>query len=237
MFESTRPERHSLYRDRCPATSRTAGLTRVLVGILLAAPAALDGRTADLPGDWRLNYELSDDPSGHPPTADGERHPRRPRDQFGFQPPYDEFGRRRDSYRRPYLSADQDEDRVPGPDVREAFADLLTAPRRMTIVQRARDIVLRYDDGRVVRLVPDDRDHAGLAGRGVRITRKTRWDGAALRAEIRLESVPRVTHVLETQLEGQRLVVTTHVEPRGRYDGLEVRRVYDRAPAGGAGAR
>ena len=199
------------------------------MGLLLALATGLAGQSGELGGDWRLNYDLSDDPRGHPPTADGERHPRRPRDRFGFQPPYDEFGRRHGFHRRPYLPEDRDEEPIPADEVREAFADLLTAPRRMTIEQRARDILLRYDDGRVVRLVADDRDHAGLAGRGVRITRKARWDGPALRAEIRLQSVPRLTHVLETHLDGERLVVTTTVEPRGRYDGLEVRRVYDRA--------
>ena len=234
MTDAARPVRSSLhddlYRARRPPTSRTRRRTLALLGSLLAAPAGLGGQSADLAGDWRLNYDLSDDPRGHPPRADGERHPRRPAERFGFEPPYDEFGRRRDRYRRPYGPEDRDADRLPGNEVREAFADLLTAPRRMTIVQRARDIVLRYDDGRAVRLVPDDRDHAGLAGRGVRITRRARWDGASLRAEIRLESVPRVTHLLEPQPGGERLVVTTQVEARGPYDGLEVRRVYDRAP-------
>lgn len=231
MVEGTSPKRHSLYRARCPATSGTAGLTAAVLGLLLAAAVGLAGQSAELAGDWRLNYDLSDDPRGHPPTADGERHPRRPRDRFGFEPPYDEFGRRYGRYRRPYLPEETDEDPLQADNVREALADLLTAPRRMTIVPRARDIVLRYDDGRTVRFVPDDRDHAGLAGRGVRITRRARWDGAALRAEIRLPSVPRLTHMFEIELDGERLIVTTTVEPRGPYDGLEVRRVYDRARA------
>ena len=229
MLEGTRPKRHSLYRARCPATSTTGARIAVGLGLLLAAAAGLAGQSAGLAGDWRLNYDLSDDPRGHPPTADGERHPRRPPDRFGFEPPYDEFGRRYDRYRRPYPREDPDDDPLQADDVREAFADLLTAPRRMTIVERARDIVLRYDDGRTVRFVPDDRDHAGLAGSGLRITRKARWERTALRVEIRLPSVPRLTHVLEPDPAGERLVVTTSVEPRGRYDGLEVRRVYDRA--------
>ena len=230
MVEDDRPKRHPLYRAPCPATSGAAGRVAAGLGLLLLAAAAVPGgQSVELAGDWRLNYDLSDDPRGHPPTADGERHRRRPRDRFGFEPPYDEFGRRYGRYGRPYRPERADEYAPPADDVREAFADLLTAPRRMTIVQRARDIVLRYDDGRVVRLVPDDRDHAGLAGPGVRITRRARWDGAALRAEIRVPSIPRLTLRFETGLAGERLVVTTTVEPRGRYDGLEVRRVYDRA--------
>ncbi len=228
MFEGTRPKRHSLYRARCPATRGPGGRLAAVLGLLLVAAAVPAGQSDELAGNWRLNYDLSDDPRGHPPTADGERHPRRPRDRFGFAPPYDEFGRRYGRYRRPYLPEETDDDPRQADAVREAFADLLTAPRRMTIVQRTRDIVLRYDDGRTVRFVPDDRDHAGLAGTGLRITRKARWDGAALRVEIRLPSVPRLTHVLEADPGGERLLVTTTVEPRGRYDGLDVRRVYDR---------
>ena len=227
MLDGTRSRRHPLYRAPCPATSGRARSAVAVLALLFVAAAGLDGQSTDLAGDWRLDYDLSDDPRGHPPTADGERHPRRPPHRFGFEPPYDEFGRRHGPYRRPYLPEEED-DPLQADDVREAFADLLTAPRRMTIVQRARDIVLRYDDGRAVRFVPDDRDHAGLAGPGVRITRKARWDGPALRAEIRLPSVPRLTHVFEIQLDGERLVVTTTVEARGRYDGLEVRRVYER---------
>ena len=234
MTDAARPERFAihgdLYRARRPPTSGPGGPALLLLSLLLAAPIGLDGQSADLAGDWSLDYDLSDDPRGHPPTADGERHPRRPGDRFGFEPPYDEFGRRYGPYRRPYLPEEQDDDPLQADDVREAFADLLTAPRRMTIVRRARDVVLRYDDGRTVRFVPDDRDHAGLAGPGVRITRRARWDGAALRVEIRLPAVPRLTHVLRIDHGGERLVVTTTVEPRGRYDGLEVRRVYDRAP-------
>ena len=161
MTKGARPERHSLYRARWTATSGAARRTALGMGLLLALATGLAGQSGELGGDWRLNYDLSDDPRGHPPTADGERHPRRPRDRFGFQPPYDEFGRRHGFHRRPYLPEDRDEEPIPADEVREAFADLLTAPRRMTIEQRARDILLRYDDGRVVRLVADDRDHAG----------------------------------------------------------------------------
>lgn len=111
--------------------------------------------------------------------------------------------------------------------MREAFADLLAAPRQMTIKQRDGEVVLTYDDGRAVRLVPDGRDHTGIAGQGVAITRKTRWDDGALRAEISMPSGPRLTHRLQPRGDAE-LVVTTTVDPRGDYDGLELQRVYRR---------
>ena len=113
-------------------------------------------------------------------------------------------------------------------EMRKAFTDLLTAPRRMTIEQREREVLLTYDDGRAVRFVPDGREHTGIAGEGVAITRKTRWDEGALRVEIRIPSGPRLTHVLEPRLGGAELVVTTTVDPRRDYDGVELRRVYQR---------
>ena len=46
--------------------------------------------------------------------------------------------------------------------------------------------MLTRDDRRVVRLIPDGREHAGLAGTRARVTRRTRWRGATLETEIEL---------------------------------------------------
>ena len=110
--------------------------------------------------------------------------------------------------------------------------DLMTAPRRMTIVADEDEIVLTYGDRRVVRLIPDGREHSGLAGTRARVTRRTRWRGAALEAEIELQSRMelrmRQTYEVRTSEFGDRqLVVTTRIDGGRRGRDRELRRVYD----------
>ncbi|GIS98034.1 MAG: hypothetical protein CM1200mP25_2710 [Acidobacteriota bacterium] len=40
----------------------------------------------------------------------------------------------------------------------------------------------------MVRLLPDGREHAGLAGTSMRVTRVTQWDDTTLVTEIQLDS-------------------------------------------------
>ena len=118
--------------------------------------------------------------------------------------------------------------------VQEAIRDLLAAPRRMRIVSSTGEIGLTYDDGRVVRLIPDDREHAGLAGSSMQVRRRTRWDGDRLVTEIELETrFPfRLEQAYEVRTDGgvaRQLVVTSRVEGgRGGDGDGEFRRVYDR---------
>ena len=98
----------------------------------------------------------------------------------------------------------------------------------MTITHDASEILFRYGDGRYVRLVPDAREHAGIAG-GTRVTRKVRWEGDTLVAEVKLESNQKIVHEFELRLGGEQLVVTTTLEPRGSQDELQLRRVFDAA--------
>ena len=194
---------------------------------LLAAGAHTEAHRQEHPdfsGRWSLNWDLSDDPRQQAPVADVDRE-RRPDGPgsggfgrggfggggFGAPPPGD-----REEW--------SDERRT---GLREALADLLTAPRRVTIAQDPREMLLTYDDGRYVRLVLDDREHAGLAA-GVRVTRKARWEDDRLIAEVKLESNQKIVHELALRLAGDQLVLTTTLEPRGSQDGFQLRRVYDR---------
>ena len=91
----------------------------------------------------------------------------------------------------------------------------MTAPHRMTIVVSDRGEVLKtYADGRVVRLIPDDREHSGLAGTSMRVTRKTRWQGNQLVTEIKLESRTkfRLHQIHQTEPDGHVLHVTSRFE-------------------------
>ena len=116
--------------------------------------------------------------------------------------------------------------------MRAAMQELLTAARRMTIVvDRERDEVLfTYDDGRVMRLVPDGEEHAGLVGvDGIEVTRTTRWLEGALTTEIDLPSGGRMTVTYGLELEGALLAVSATLEG-GRFEDRKLRRVYDRSP-------
>ena len=201
-------------------------MRRVIIGftaIMLGLPGVGAGQEPDLSGVWLLNWELSDDPRAQAPSGvgDGGRRGGRPGGGFGGA---GGFGGRGGWPGRPDGGSRPDPERAAR--TREAFADLLTAPRQMTIEQDAREIRFAYDDGRYVRIVPDDREHAGIAGTS-EVTRRARWENGVLVIGIRLDSGPEVLHELEVRLEGEQLIVTTTVEPRGSQDEIRLQRVYD----------
>ena len=72
--------------------------------------------------------------------------------------------------------------------MQSAMKDLMTAARRMTVVETEREVLLTYDDGRVVRLIPDDQKHAGIAGSSMQVERRTKWNGEKLVTRIELQS-------------------------------------------------
>ena len=120
----------------------------------------------------------------------------------------------------------------------------------MTIVETAREVLLTYDDGRVVRLIPDDRDHAGIAGRSMQVTRRTTWNGDTLVTRIELQSrmalragghavgdegadddrTANIERSYTVRLDGQQLViVSTFDGERFQTDeDREVRHIYDK---------
>ena len=116
--------------------------------------------------------------------------------------------------------------------MQSAMMDLMTAARRMTVVETEREVLLTYGDGRALRLIPDDQEHAGIAGNSMRVTRRTKWIGERLVARIELQSRMKLTleQTYELVLEGQQLVVTSKFEG-DRFENdeaRELRRVYDR---------
>ena len=116
--------------------------------------------------------------------------------------------------------------------MQSAMNDLMTAARRMTIVETEREVLLTYGDGRVVRLIPDDQEHAGIAGSSMQVKRRTKWMGERLVTQIELESRMKVEleQTYEVLLDGQQLVITSRFEgDRFKNDeARELRRVYDR---------
>lgn len=186
-----------------------------------------------LAGSWVINDELSDEPRARPGELGGTDSRRRgdpggfgsgPGGFGGIGGGGGRFGRRGGERPDPAEMARMREA------MQEAMGDLMTAARRMTIAGDADEVVLTYSDGRVVRLIPDGREHAGLAGTRARVTRTTRWSGDGLETEIELKSRPRFTVRQTYELQaagdyGRQLIVTSNVKA-GRRD-RELRRVYD----------
>ena len=175
-------------------------------------------------GVWELNYELSDDP-----RARVEQRAGRPE---GGGRGGGAGGRGGGGGGRGGGGGGDRPDPEQVAAMRAAMQELLTAARRMTIVvDRERDEVLfTYDDGRVMRLVPDGEEHAGLVGvDGIEVTRTTRWLEGALTTEIDLPSGGRMTVTYGLELEGALLAVSATLEG-GRFEDRELRRVYDRSP-------
>lgn len=207
-----------------------------LVGLIgvpgAASTEAGETQTAGIDGVWVLNTELSDDPSGRLGGPEGNAN-RGPGGGFGggrggFGGGRGGFGGGGFGGNRP----DPQEMARMREAMQQAMRDLLAAPRRMTIVSTDDEIGLTYDDGRVVRLIPDNREHAGIAGDRMQVRRTTRWDGDRLVADLELETripfrVEQSYEVRTDNVEGRQLIVTSRVEMGRRGGGdREFRRVY-----------
>ena len=238
--------------SRSSITSISVGLIGVVTlcalseGIAASATAsgAGQGNEQVLAGSWLINEDLSDDLRPQPGGRDrdgGRRGPGGfgdpgwgPGGGFGGRGGYGGrggFGGRGGGFGG--FDGDPQQMARMRAEMQEAMRDLMTAPRRMTIVADEDEVVLTYDDRRVVRLIPDGREHSGLAGTGARVTRRTRWRGARLEAEIELQSRMelrvRQTYEVRTSDDGgyRQLIVTTRVDGGRRGRDRELRRVYE----------
>ena len=173
-------------------------------------------------GVWVLNDELSDDPRARFGSMAGEEGRQgRGGGRGGFggvgggggdRPSPEEMAERREA-------------------MQSAMEDLMTAARRMTVVEGEREVTLTYADGRVIRLIPDDKEHAGIAGDSMQVSRRTKWDGEKLVTQIELQGRMslEIEQTYEVLRDRQQLVVTSKVEGGRGSDGPRVlRRVYDR---------
>ena len=224
------------WRRGVPPLVLTLSLTISMPGL-----AGVQTTAGSIAGQWVLNDDLSDDQRASAPQrrSNGNGQGRGPA-VGGFGGPGGGFGGRRGGFggsRGGFGGPVEDRpDREDTAEMRratqEALDDLMTAPRRMTIVESAREVMLTYGDGRVVRLIPDNREHAGVAGTSMKVTRRTNWESGILVARIELQSRVdlRLDQTYEVDLEGQRLIVTSTFEGE-RFeddDSREFRRVYDR---------
>jgi len=199
----------------------------------LAAQA--DQRPVAFLGTWLLNTELSDDLRPRPPEISESVAARRGRGggfgapgDGGFGGRHGGFGGRDGDGNRP--APEDIAERRTG--IQEAMRDLMSVPRRITITGTRDEVILRHDDGCVIRLLPDGRAHAGLAGSRMRLTRTTRWVSATLITDIELEG--RLRFEVEQNYEvrngeaGKQLIVTSRFGGGPfREEEREFRRIYD----------
>ena len=84
----------------------------------------------------------------------------------------------------------------------------------------------------MVRLIPDDQEHAGFAGNAMEVKRRTKWVDANLVTQIDFQSRMefKLEQTYEVCLEGQQLVITSEFEGErfGNDEDRELRRVYNR---------
>ena len=219
--------------------------TLTVVVVILISGVLGDGRVlshdltqpesspASLEGVWVLNADLSDEPRARLEGVGDDRGRGRGRGAAGRRgsgpggrgraggspPTREELARLRQG-------------------IQEAVRDLMTAPRRMTIVMIENEIVATYDDGRVIRLVSDDQAHKGIAGTSMQVTRKTRWENEKLVTDISLDSrievkLEQTYEVRLTDPEGKQLIVTSRFigGRASNGDRRELRRVYDVEPS------
>ena len=223
----------------------TIVMTALAVAILCmwgaTLAAAQSNSDPQLDGVWVLNRELSDNPDG-PEMRDrsDDEQGRGPGGGGGFRGPggigggWGGFGGRsgglggregRDRPSREEMAAQREA-------LQTAVRDLTSAPFRMTIVTPDDEVLLTYGDGRVLRLIADDREHAGIAGTELKVKRRTRWEGELLLTRIELRSRIKLTvrQTYELGLDGEQLVVTSRFDGNRIEDDdkREYRRVYDR---------
>ncbi len=189
--------------------------------VLSSDVAQPESSAASLEGIWMLNTDLSDEPRARLEGVGDDRGQGRGRGAAG----------RRGSRPGGRVARLRQE-------VQEAVRDLMTAPRRMTIVMIENEIVATYDDGRVIRLVSDDQAHKGIAGTSMQVTRRTRWENEKLVTDISLDSrievrLEQTYEVRLTEPEGKQLIVTSRFigGRASNGDRRELRRVYDVEPS------
>ena len=203
------------------------------VRVLSSEVAQPEFSPTSLEGAWVLNADLSDEPRARLEGVGDDRGRGRGRGAAGRRgsgpggrgraggspPTREELARLRQG-------------------IQEAVRDLMTAPRRMTIVMIENEIVATYDDGRVIRLVSDDQAHKGIAGTSMQVTRKTRWENEKLVTDISLDSrievkLEQTYEVRLTDPEGKQLIVTSRFigGRASNGDRRELRRVYDVEPS------
>lgn len=210
--------------------ARPLAIAALLTAALCTPPGvrlleARADKAADLRGAWVLNPDLSDDPRQKYGSADIEDGRRRgwgkPRLGGGLGAPGGMSG---PGMGGPIRSDRAGLDPEEAAKIREEIRQALSTPRRMTIVQEAKRLVITSPDSGTQTLDVDGKGHKRRTLTGLEVERKSKWKDHAMVTEVEL---PEGSYKQTWTREGARLRIETKVDrPMGR--ALTVTRVYER---------
>ncbi|MDO8834777.1 MAG: hypothetical protein Q7V01_04240 [Vicinamibacterales bacterium] len=176
-------------------------------------PQAVPG-PASIVGAWTIDKDQSDQPGGGRGSDDDR--PMGGRGGGGAMRPGGMGG----GSGRP---ADRDKVRRSA----RLMQDLVKPPDRLTIVRDGGAVLLTTDDGRTVRQVVDGKEQERLSGDGV-IKSKSRWNGAQLVIEEKIQDGPKVTRTYTPSADGRQLMTVTRIEGGGMPGAMVVHHMFTR---------
>jgi hypothetical protein len=112
-----------------------------------------------------------------------------------------------------------------------AWEWLTRNPNFLQIDQRAKQLVITDDSGRVRTYYPDGKKHEDKDANGDKISTKSQWEGNTLVAETRTANFGILTETFRPSEDGTQIYVKTRFETSSLAGPVSIRRVYDLAQA------
>jgi hypothetical protein len=184
-------------------------------------PQAVPG-TASIVGVWTIDKDLSDQPGGGRGSDDDRPMGGAPGGGMGGRGGGG-GGMRPGGMGGGGRPADRDEMRRSA----RLMQDLVKPPDGLTIVRDGAAMLFTTDDGRTIRHVVDGKEQERLSGDGV-IKSKSRWIGAQLVIEEKIQDGPKVTRTYTPSADGRQLMTVTRIEGGGMRGAMVVHHVFTR---------
>lgn len=192
----------------------------VTVGLSARAQDAQAGSgTAGIVGVWTIDKDLSDQPGGGRGSDSDKTMGGRSGGGMG--------GRGGGGMRPGGMGGGRPGDRDEMRRSARLMQDLVKPPDGLTIVRDGAAVLFTTDDGRSVRQVVDGQEQERLTGDGV-IKSKSRWNGAQLVIEEKIQDGPKVTRTYTPSADGRQLMTVTRIEGGGMPGATVVHHVYTR---------
>jgi hypothetical protein len=175
--------------------------------------------TPGIVGVWTIDKDLSDQPGGGR-GSDGDG-------TMGGRSGGGMGGRGGGGMRPGGMSGGRPGDRDAMRRSARLMQDLVKPPDGLTIVRDGAAVLFTTDDGRSIRQVVDGKEQERLSGDGV-IKSKSRWNGAQLVIEEKIQDGPKVTRTYTPSADGRQLMTVTRIEGGGMSGAVVVHHVFTR---------